>query len=91
MLYNSSPRKREHCRSERHRGQKDAPHAGRSTLIVTHFVAVVRPEVLFEFVLDELPRAQADVTTRVIVHAFVQVEHHFVLFVALITPVNSIQ
>lgn len=43
---------------------------------------------MFEFVLDELPRAQTHVAARIIVHGLVQVEHHFVLFVALITPAN---
>lgn len=41
-----------------------------------------------EFVLDKLPRAQTHVAARIIVHALVQVEHDFVLFVALITPAN---
>lgn len=63
------------------------PNTRSSTFVVTHlFVATIWSQIVFEFVLEEFPRAQTDVATRVIVHALVQVEHDFVLFVSLVAP-----
>lgn len=59
-----------------------------TTLLMTHFAAVIWFEILFELMLDKFPRTQTYITSRVIVHTFVQVKHYFVLFVALITPIE---
>lgn len=79
----------EHNDRKQRRDRDDALKTRRSALVVAHLVAAVRPQVPFEPVLDQLPGAQANVAARVIVHVFVQVEHHFVLLVALVTPVHT--
>lgn len=77
------------CGGEQRGNQNGGPPVGgRSTVVATHFVAAIRSEILFEIVLDKFPRAQAHVASRIIVHAFVQVEHNFILFAALVTPVT---
>lgn len=88
FFFFSNARERQHKR-ERRDGRNGAPAGRRSALVAAHFAAAAGPvQVVFEFFLDKFPRAQTDVTARVVVHAFVQIEHDFVLFVALIAPVQ---
>lgn len=64
------------------------PDRGRRAAAVAAHVLAAAVRILVEFLLDELPRAQTDVAARIVVHALVQIEHDFVLLVALVAPVN---